>query len=167
VTFLFFACCDCKIYTNAGDRWAYWELEGRGVVGRGVPVDVEAVLNATGFWNPPDNAESRWLYADVFPGLRQFLEEHKTHNMVFGEEEEFAPIKSEDYFNWMSVGYLSKPTPRYLVEVMGFRSWEQVRIYMEERERKPTWWEMTWGDPSPHALAKQKFEQLVQHNQIG
>ena len=55
MTFLFFACCDCKIYTDAGDRWAYWELEGRGVVGRGVPVDVEAVLNATGFWNPPDS----------------------------------------------------------------------------------------------------------------
>src|SRR5437899_2770317 len=109
MTFLFFACCDCKTYIDAGDRWAYWELEHRGVVRRGAPVNVRAVLDATGYWNPPDNAESRWLYVDVFPRLRDFLQEHETHKVVFGEEEEFAPIMSDDYFNWMSVGYLSKP----------------------------------------------------------
>lgn len=165
MTFLFFACCDCKIYIDAGDRWAYWELEHPGVVRRDAPVNVRSVLNATGYWNPPINTESQWLYVDVFPPLRDFLQEHKSHKIVFGEEEEFASITGDDYFNWMSVGYRSKPTPRYLAEVIGFTSWDQVRHYMERLDRKPTWWEMTWGDPSPNDLAKEKFEQLVRQKQ--
>jgi hypothetical protein len=166
VTFLFFACCDCKIYIDAGDRWAYWELEDAGVVKRRKPVDVEAVLTAEAYWNPSKNEESRWLYEGVFPPLKKFLQDHKGHRIVFGEEDEFAPIQSNEYFNWMRVGYLSEPSPRYLFEVMGFTSWRQVGDYMEKLDRRPAWWEMTWGDPpSPHELAKLKFEELLRKAQ--
>ena len=43
---LYFACCDCKIYIDAGYRWAYWELEEARIVARRKPVDVESVLKA-------------------------------------------------------------------------------------------------------------------------
>jgi hypothetical protein len=159
---LYFACADCKVYIDAGYRWAYWELDKTGLVARGKQVNVESVLAAESYWNPPKEEGSRWLYEGVFPPLRQFLEEHKSHQMVFGEIEDFTPSDDDYYIDWMQIGYLMMPTPRYLVEVLGFESWEQVGQYMQEQEIPPAWWEVTWsGDPSPHEQGKRKFEELV------
>lgn len=159
---VYFACCDCKIYIDAGYRWAYWNLEEAGIVGCGKPVDVESVLIAQSYWNPPKEEKSRWLYEDVFPPLRQFLQEHKSHRIIFGEDEEFASFDADDYMDWMQVGYLMKPTPRYLVQVLGLDRWEQVDEYMQKQRFPPAWWELTWwGDPSPHEKGRQKFEELV------
>ncbi len=66
---LFFACIDCKIYIDAGDRWAYWELEEPGTVSRTKTVNIERVLAAEKYWNPPRDEDSRWLYEGVFPTL--------------------------------------------------------------------------------------------------
>lgn len=158
---LYFACRGCKIYIDAGYRWAYWQLEETGIVTRGENVDVEAVLAAENYWNPPQDGVSRWLCEEVFPPLRQFLHNHKNHRIVFGEDEDFAP--DDDYYlDWMQIGYLMAPTPRYLVEVLGFKSWDQVCEYMQKQEFPPTWWKLTWsGDFSPHEKAKQTFEDLV------
>lgn len=93
------------------------------------------------------------------PPLREFLEHHRTHSVVFGEESDFLPT---DDFDWMQLGYLLIPTPRYLVEVLGMKSWDQVSAYMEKQESVPPWWEITWqGDPSPREKGKRKFEELV------
>ena len=157
---LYFACLDCKIYIDAGHRWVHWELEETGVVARGKEVNVEAVLMAANYWNPPQVENSSWLYEGVFPMLREFLQDHRNHQIVFGEESDFAP--PDDYFNWMQVGYLLMPTPRYLVEVLGLKTWDQARAYMEKQNPPPSWWEVTWqGDPSPHERGKRKFEELV------
>ena len=159
---LFFACRHCKTYIVCGGRWAYWELEHTDIVSRDNTVDAQAVLNAEKFWNPPKNEDSRWLYEGVFPPLRSFLKDHARHEIVFGEQEDFAPINSNNYFDWMQVGYLLDPTPRYLVEILGFTSWEQVRKYMEEQKLTPAWWELTWDNhPSLHERARRRFEELV------
>jgi len=159
---LYFACCDCQIYIDAGYRWAYWKLEEPGVVTRGKVINVDAVLAAQSYWNPPQEEKSHWLYEKVFPPLRTFLHEHTDHRIVFGEDEEFAPFDDGYFLDWMQIGYLMKPTPRYLVEVLGLETWEQVDEYMQEQRFTPAWWEVTWwGDPSPHEKGRLKFEQLV------
>ncbi len=158
---LYFACRDCKTYIDAGYRWAYWQLEEAGIVVRGEEVNVEAVLAARDYWNPPQDGNSRWLCEEVFPPLRKFLHDHKSHQVVFGEEDDFAP-PGDEYFDWMQVGYQPIPTPRYLVDVLGIKSWEQVHEYMEKQKTPPPWWEVTWlGDPSPQEKGRQKFEELV------
>lgn len=159
---LYFACCDCKIYIDAGYRWAYWELEEAGIVARGKQVDVGSVLAAGRYWNPAKEETSHWLYEKVFPPLRQFLKEHKSHRVIFGEDEEFAPFDADYYLDWMQIGYLMEPTPRYLVEVLGLETWEQVNEYMQKAKVYScmvggTW----WGEPSPHERGRQKFEELV------
>jgi hypothetical protein len=164
---LYFACCDCKIYIDAGYRWAYWTLEDAGIVSRKKEVSVGSVLAANNYWNPPRGETSRWLYEEIFPPLKKFLEDHKDHRVVFGEQEDFAP--DDDYYlDWMQIGDGMQPTPRYLVEVLGLNTWEQVGEYMKEREFPPVWWETTWwGDPPPHEKGKKRFEELVREKQIG
>jgi hypothetical protein len=160
MNFLYFACCDCKIYIDAGYRWA-WELLSQDIVAGGELINVEAVLGAKSYWNPPRKESSRWLFEEVFPPLRRFFEEHKSHRIMFGEQDEIAPVAGFDP-DWMQIGYLLTPTPRYLFEVLGLRSWEQVRLYMEKQEIPPVWWEVTWGDePSPREQGRLKFEELV------
>ena len=163
---LYFACCDCTVYTDAGYRWAYWELEQSGVVSRNAEVSAESVLAATKYWNPPKDESGRWLYDDILPQLRDFLQNHRGHRVVFGELEDFAP--GDDYYlYWMQIGYCMQPTPRYLVEVLGLETWEQVAEYMKKQKTPPAWWEVTWdGDPPPHEKAKKRFQELVRAKRI-
>jgi hypothetical protein len=163
---LYFACCDCKVYIDAGYRWAYSELEHSGVVSRHAEVSPEAVLAVTTYWNPPKDEASRWLYEDILPPLRDFLQNHRGHRVHFGELEDFAP--GDDYYlHWMQMGYCMQPTPRYLVEVLGLKTWEQVDEYMKKQETPPAWWEVTWhGDPPPHERAKKRFQELVREKQV-
>lgn len=160
----FFACIDCKVYVDCGGRWAYWQLEEPKTLGLNQPADVEAVLAAKRYWNPPKNSESRWLYDEVLPPLRTFLQDHSSHEVVFGEKDSFAPVNDENYFAWMQVGYAASLTPRYLVEVLGFRDWEQVHEYVEGLSIRPAWWEVTWTDSSPHERARRRFEELVKES---
>lgn len=159
---LYFACCDCKIHIDAGYRWAYLTLEKVGIVNQGKQIDVDSVLRAESYWNLPQEEKSRWLYEEIFPPLRQFLQQHKSHRIIFGDDEEFAPFDSDDFWDWMQIGYLVNITPRYLVERLGLETWEQVEEYMRRQRFTPVWWELTWwGDPSPHEKGKRKFEDLV------
>ena|ERR1700674_159789 len=158
---LYFACFECKIYIDARYRWAYWEIEDAAVVSRKEEVSVDAVLAAENYWNPPQDETSKWLYEDVFPPLREFLHDHKSHRIIFGEDEDFAP-QDDYYLDWMQIGRLLKPTPRYFVELLGFESWKQVCECMETREIPPAWWQVTWdGDPSSREKGRQAFEKLV------
>ena len=152
---LFFACTDCKIYIDAGYRWAYWELEHAGVVSRQAPVNVDAVLAAEKYWNPPRDEDTRWLYETVFPTVREFLRDHKHHRIVFGEAEEFAPINDPDYLTWMETGDAVKPTPRYLAKVLHFKTWDEATAYLETLEMPPSWWELTWDGPAFVARKRQ------------
>jgi hypothetical protein len=82
---IFFVCTDCKKYTDAGYRWAYWTLEKPGIVNLGKPFSADAVFAATEYWNPPPEEGARWLIDDVLPTVRDFLTEHKQHKLIFSD----------------------------------------------------------------------------------
>jgi len=51
-------------------------------------------------------------------------------------------------------------------QIMCFKTWEQVTDYISKLESVPAWYEVNWGDPSPYALVKQKFEELVKKREV-
>ncbi len=97
-----FACPNCRVYIDAGYRWAYWLLEDPGVVIPNGGVDVEAVLAREDYWNPPEEERSEWLCERVLPAVRRFLADHRAHGIVYTDE---GAIYNEDtlYYNWSEV----------------------------------------------------------------
>jgi len=161
MTNLYFACSDCKVYVDAGYRWASWWLEEPGVVRRGSPVSVDAVLSARNYWSPARTDSADWLYSEVLPSVRRFLEEHKSHNLLFGNTSDFLTGEA-DLLDWMQVGFLPVLLPRYFVERLGFKTWDQVASFISRQDSTPWWWMLEWDDL--HAKAKRKFQELVESN---
>ena len=79
----YFACPSCRIYVDAGYRWAYWLLEDPGLVDLNEGVEVPAVLAHTDYWNPPAEERSQWLCERVLPAVRRFLTDHGDHGIVY------------------------------------------------------------------------------------
>lgn len=157
---LYFACADCKVYVDAGYRWAMWRLEEPGLVVRGKPVIVDSVLSATAYWTPVHAESSDWLYTEVLPSVRRFLQEHRQHKVVYGNTADFMEASGDGLLDWMQVGFLPLLLPRYFVERLGFKSWDQVASFISRQDSPPWWWMLDWDDV--HAKAKRKFEDLVQ-----
>jgi hypothetical protein len=158
MTFLYFACTECKIFIEIGSHWAAWSLDANGVTKRGEQISVEAVLSAEQYWNPPKEENSDWLYNEVLPSVQTFLENHKEHQIVFGTQDEVIARTDDEMFDWMEVGHLLQPLPRYYVEVLGFTSWEQVLDRIAQENKEP-WWMTDWDDWPKKA--KKKFEECV------
>lgn len=156
---LYFACTDCKIFVDAGYRWALWFLEDAGIVERGKPISAESVLSAEDYWNPPRSEASTWLYKEVLPSVRRFLGEHRRHRIVFGNTSEFLSSGDEGVFDWMQVGSSLQLLPRYFVESLGFVTWDQVSRFVARQEATPWWWLLEWE--GLHEKARRKFEDLV------
>jgi hypothetical protein len=79
----YFGCWTCKTYTDAGYRWACYQLEDTGIIQMGQPVDVQAVLEASDYWNPPAGHETDWHCDEVLPRVRRFLGEHGDHQIIY------------------------------------------------------------------------------------
>jgi hypothetical protein len=140
---VYIACRVCNVYLDAGYRWAYWMLDHAGVVRPGHLTTSQALLAADAYWNPPREQETQWLYEQIFPPLRQFLTEHMTHPLTYGEIEDFISDEEYDQFVWMEVGQDPSLSPRYCREVLGFSTWEQVERFVEQQraaDRFPPWW---------------------------
>jgi hypothetical protein len=90
VNCVYFACVDDHQYVDAGYRWAYWTLEEAGVVQRNHDVDIERLLAANEYWNPPVEAQSAWLCGSVLPAVRSFLRRHAGHRVVYVDEDRFV-----------------------------------------------------------------------------
>jgi hypothetical protein len=99
MTFLYFACTECKSFTEVGSRWAAWSLEANAVTKRGEQVSVEAVFSAEQYWNPPKVEKSDWLYKEVLPSVQTFLENHKEHRIVFGSQDEAVARTDDEMFD--------------------------------------------------------------------
>jgi hypothetical protein len=79
----YFACQTCKTYTDAGYRWARYQLEDPRIVLADQPVDVRAVLDADGYWNPPEGHERDWNCDEILPRVRRFLDQHGEHDLIY------------------------------------------------------------------------------------
>jgi len=123
---LYFACTECKIFVDAGYRWAYWNLAEPGVVDSRMDVDVERVLNAADYWAPPHEPNSNWLYDDVLPSVRQFLSDHRRHRIVFWESND---LPGDYLLEWLQIGYCPLPTARFFAETLRLRDWAAVLNY--------------------------------------
>jgi len=80
---VYFVCPTCGLYIDAGYRWAYSTLEQSGTVTRGRPIDVDAVLNHDGYWQPPDDRDSRHLIDSTLPAVTRFLKFHRGHSIHY------------------------------------------------------------------------------------
>jgi len=160
MTNLYFACTDCKIYIDAGYSWASWTLEEADVVKRGDSISVEAVLAAEDYWNPPRSESSTWLYNGILPSVHRFLEDHREHVIIFATITEFLSTGDERFLDWMQVGFMPQLLPRYFVERLGFKSWDQVCNFVAENGSTPWWWMLDWENV--HDKAVKKFHQAVE-----
>ena len=98
----YFVCNQHKRYTEAGYRWAYWQLQRSGVITLGQPVDVARVLGQHNYWHPRPEERSDWLCREVLPTVRTFLGTHGGHGIQFVDEE-FLFEQWELGYEWREV----------------------------------------------------------------
>jgi hypothetical protein len=151
---LYFACTSCKVFVDAGYRWAYWTLEDAGIVTKGGPVDPAKVLAAEEYWNPEKEETSNWLYNEVFPSVRTFLEEHGPHKIIYGEIDLICDSSSDWFLEWIQEGFLAYAYPRFCLERLHHDSWDAVRSYMDQQKSKPRW----WTEPDERERAERWFK---------
>ena len=163
---VYFACLDNKTFVDIGYRWAYWELEHTGVVKRGRQINVEEVLNAAGYWNPPADSSSKWLYEEVFPSVRKFLEENRRFQIIYGEYEDFISIDDLEFLEWkQEKGWLQELSPRLFFEDLGIDQWDDVELYVSRLSASDApWW---WGLPDVKLEAQKFFDILVSGKEAG
>lgn len=154
-----FACTECKMYVDAGHRWAYWRLEEPKVVLPGAVVDVDRLLSIDSYWKPEPNKQIPWLDSVLSHG-EQFVLSHKAHRIVYCDENAIGEGADEyGELAWMNE-YPDDDTdllPRNFFEQLGMRTWGEVTAYFGSRSRKPWWYER----PSARVVARRKFDELV------
>jgi hypothetical protein len=165
---LYFACMDCKVYLDAGYLWAYWSLEEPGVVRRGRHVSVESVLSAKEYWSPSKTESADWLYEKVLPSVGDFLERHKDHPVIYGQMADFLQLDGEGFLDWLQLGFMPQLSPRYFIEYLGMKTWDEVCSFIACQESAPWWWMLEWDNL--HDKARRKFQELIDsgrfHEQI-
>jgi hypothetical protein len=115
---VYFWCLDCKVYCDAGYRWAYWTLAHPGIVSAAQAVDVDAVFRADEYWAGGQDAP--WLAA-LLPQVREFLQEHREHRLSYGDQDCFFRWEPEnDCLEWMEVGAQAMTSLRTFVEELHF-----------------------------------------------
>jgi hypothetical protein len=103
------------------------------------------------------------LTDEVLPSVRSFLDVHGSHHVTYGDAEEIVGTDAVALFDWLDVGHSLELTPRYLLEVLGLRTWAQVLEWAKTAERKP-WW---WDEPELKDSARVRFQELVSAAQPG
>lgn len=98
----YFACPKCCRFTDAGYRWAYWELEHPGYVSLDSSVNVESLFQCASYWNPVADERSDWLEKTILPTVRSFIEKHRAHGIVYVESDRLYCEDSLPY-NWIEV----------------------------------------------------------------
>jgi hypothetical protein len=152
----YFACTDCRIYLDAGYRWCYWQLEQPAVVQRNQPVNVDRVLAHATYWNPPKDQSSDWLYRELLPTVRQFLADHRSHPIIYLEDEEICGPDLRQPLTWLQIGYGALPTPRYFAEILKMRQWEELREWLRQHPETPDY--HLWATDEEQQLFRAAFE---------
>jgi hypothetical protein len=96
-----------------------------------------------------------WL-ADLLLHVRKFLTIHAVHAVRFGEFEEIGIPDDERMFDWLQeAGDDLLELPRYYVDRLGLRSWDEVVAHV--RAQPPYWWD----DEELRRAAERKFLELI------
>lgn len=157
---VYFGCTECKIYIDAGYRWAHCQLEKPRTVRQGAVVEVDRVLSVDSYWKPEPNERNSWL-TSVLSRAEQFIFRHKAHRIVYGDLEHVMGADADEYgqFAWMD-DFPADETdllPRSFIEQLGMRTWGEVSAYLASRPRKPWWYELR----SARVVARRKFDELI------
>jgi hypothetical protein len=153
---LFFACRDCKRFTDAGYRWAYWNLERTGVVLRGQPIKADTIFSAAEYWSTTE--ADVWL-SSILTHARVFINRHINHDLIFGEEEDFILVDTLEFFDWIEDSEQSTVwMPRHFTEQLCLTHWRDVEQYIREHPAEQPWW---WSVAEVRLAGRRKFEQLV------
>ena len=102
----FFACPNCRKYTDAGYRWAYSTLEEAGYVSLRGGVDCGSLLKCSEYWNPFDDDRNDWLVNSILPTVRKFIVEHDAHGIVYIESDDIWSERSLMQ-NWTEIDHLT------------------------------------------------------------
>jgi hypothetical protein len=137
---IYFFCESCKVFVDAGYRWAYWTLEEPGIVRRDEAVDSDLVMATQEYWNPERDDRSQWLIKEVLPSVRHFFEEHRAHRIIFGEGDIVFDASPDWFLEWIQEGFLASPLPRFCYERVRCSSWTAVCEYINTLKLKPSWW---------------------------
>jgi hypothetical protein len=112
-------------------------------------VNAGAVLNASEYWR--GSQKGAWL-EELLPKVRAFLERHGAHDLIYGDGEDIGrePMSDDDYsfLEWLDetgddpsdLLPRHEVLPRFYVEKLGYRHWEQVTDHIARLELKPWWW---------------------------
>jgi hypothetical protein len=126
---------------------------------------VDSVLSAREYWTPGKTDSAQWLYSEVLPSVRRFLDEHRFHRIVFGNTGDFLSLDDSGLLDWMQVGFLPLLLPRYFVERLGFKTWDEVSNFIARQDSTPWWWMLEWD--GLHEKARKKFQQLIDSKSDG
>lgn len=99
---VYFACPACRVFTDAGYRWAYWTLEDKGIVQLGEGVPITSLLECEEYWNPPEAEKSEWLCDKILPTVSTFIRNHADHGLVYVDSDLITREESILY-NWTEV----------------------------------------------------------------
>jgi hypothetical protein len=165
---MYFFCFDCKEYIEALYRWGSSNLVRNGEVEYGAPLDIEYVLGHTRFWDPPTDPDYDWIRREL-PEVRSFLHRHFDHLVRYGDMDVMENAEDNEGLDWLEVGKDPTATPRYLVDVVGLTTWEQVEEFAATWEGPgiiPWWVEVTDQTHTEmrayFVKAKAVFHQLVE-----
>ena len=98
----YFACPNCRVYIDAGYRWAYWLLEEPGHVTLNDSVDVSRLLAVDAYWNPPREEGNAWLSEEVLPRVKAFFAKHREHGIIYLEIDTIITEESL-WYNWTQI----------------------------------------------------------------
>ena len=100
---VYFACAQCKVYVDAGYRWAYWQLEEPRTVRQGEVVHIDGLLSAESYWEPQTSEQSEWLISTL-SHVNEFIHGHQSHIVVYGDMERVIGVDADEYerFAWMN-----------------------------------------------------------------
>lgn len=158
---VYFMCQTCKMYHGAGYRWCYSHLEKAGIVTKGKRISVDEVFRTAEYWDWGELTDENSLrLRDQLRQVAEFLEKHKTHEIIYNEDQSF--MWKQGQYDWMDEeedAGKADLSPRYFVERLGMTQWQDVVEYLNRKvyESRPFWF--VFDDEMPDA--RRKFEELV------
>lgn len=154
----YFYCPKTLEYADAGYWWAYSSLIKTGICKVEHKVNIEKLQGTKEYWDIDDSEESRWVKDGALPLVSEFIERNRNFEIFYGEQDHFLDAGERYYWEWLDVGYKPDKSPRYFLEVLGFRSWSQVAEFVNgpgvHHFNKPWWWHIQ----PDHDEAKKFFE---------